>query len=59
MLEFFPKLVERIPEQTTVLFDADGLYFLCQHPNLMKKISTLKAILSPNHREFAHLNKIL
>ena len=50
MHEFFPKLIEAFPESTTIVFDADALYFLCQHPQLFKKLSSLKAILTPNHR---------
>lgn len=50
MHKFFPKLIEAFPESTTIVFDADALYFLCQYPQLFKKLSSLKAILTPNHR---------
>ena len=35
MNTFFPLLVKSFPSNTIVVFDADALYFLCQHPNLI------------------------
>jgi NAD(P)H-hydrate repair Nnr-like enzyme with NAD(P)H-hydrate dehydratase domain len=32
MNEFFPILVRNLPEGSLTVFDADGIYFLCQHP---------------------------
>ena len=56
---FFVKLVREFPENTLVVLDADGLYFTCQHPELLSKLATLRTVVTPNHREFRHLNKIL
>lgn len=36
MNDFFPILVKNLPEGSTVIFDADGIYFLCKHPELLK-----------------------
>ena len=31
MHDFFPLLVRNLPANSTVVFDADGIYYLCQH----------------------------
>ncbi len=30
--KFFPKLIKSIPEDSVIVFDADGILYLCQHP---------------------------
>ena len=32
MQEFFPRLVRSLPDDCLVIFDADGIYYLCHHP---------------------------
>ena len=32
MNSFFPLLVKNLPEGCLTIFDADGIYFLSQHP---------------------------
>jgi NAD(P)H-hydrate repair Nnr-like enzyme with NAD(P)H-hydrate dehydratase domain len=32
MSQFFPILVKNLPEGCLVIFDADAIYFLSQHP---------------------------
>ena len=34
MQKFFPQLVKGLPDGCLVVFDADGIYYLCQHPEL-------------------------
>lgn len=29
---FFPTLVKNLPSQDVIVFNADGIYHLCQHP---------------------------
>jgi NAD(P)H-hydrate repair Nnr-like enzyme with NAD(P)H-hydrate dehydratase domain len=30
--QFFPTLVKNLPSQDVIVFNADGIYHLCQHP---------------------------
>ena len=57
MQNFFPKMVRNLPNGCNVIFDADGIYYLCQHPELFKELSRFKAIVTPNSRELAYLQK--
>ena len=50
MQEFFPLLVKSIAKNKVVVFDADGIYYLSQHPELFASIKDYKAILTPNRR---------
>lgn len=59
MSHFFKKFIEELPAKSNVVIDADGLYFLCQHPQLVEKLGKLNSILTPNHQEMKHLNKFL
>lgn len=35
MNQFFPILIRSLPEECLVVLDADGIYFLSQHPSLL------------------------
>ncbi len=59
MLDFFPTLVRNIREGSIVVFDADGIYYLCQHPELFPELKKFKTILTPNFRECGFLQKHL
>jgi NAD(P)H-hydrate repair Nnr-like enzyme with NAD(P)H-hydrate dehydratase domain len=59
MNEFFPKLVKKLPSHSVVVFDADGIYYLCQHPELFEELSRLKAIITPNKKELQMIEKAL
>ena len=50
MSYFFKKFIEELPEKSSIVIDADGLYFLCQHPQLVDKLIKLNCILTPNHQ---------
>ncbi len=47
---FFTKFIKALPEKTPLTIDADGLYFLCQYPELMDKLKKLNCVLTPNKR---------
>ena len=47
---FFPLLIKNLPEDSFVVFDADGIYFLSQHPDLLPELKRFKAVLTPNAR---------
>ena len=48
MHTFFPSLIKRLPENTLVVFDADAIYYLSQHPELFRVLRKHRAILTPN-----------
>lgn len=50
MLLFFPKLIKAFPKDTLVTLDADGLFMLCQYPDLIETLKELRCIVTPNHR---------
>ena len=50
MNEFFPRLVESLPDHCIAIFDADGIHYLCQHPHLFPKLGRFRTILTPNHK---------
>lgn len=58
MQEFLPLLIKNIPNDAVVIFDADGIYYLCHYPHLFNELSRFKAILTPNYRELAILQKV-
>lgn len=35
MNNFFPKFISALPAKSTLVIDADGLYHLCKHPQLI------------------------
>lgn len=35
MNAFFPTLIKSLPDNSLVVFDADGIYFLSQHPEII------------------------
>jgi len=57
MQEFFPILVKNLPDDCLVVFDADAIYYLCLYPHLFEELKRIRAILTPNHRELAFLQK--
>ena len=57
MHTFFPSLIKRLPENSLVVFDADAIYYLSQHPELFKVLSKHRAILTPNWKQLALLRK--
>ena len=59
MQEFFPHLVRSIGKHKVVIFDADGIYYLSQHPELFKHLKDCKTIITPNHRELGFLKRHL
>ena len=36
MHKFFPTLIKDLPNGVLVVFDADGIYYLCQNPHLFQ-----------------------
>lgn len=58
MNSFFPQLVKALPSGCLAVFDADGIYFLSQHPELMAELSRFRTILTPNARELTFLQKV-
>jgi NAD(P)H-hydrate repair Nnr-like enzyme with NAD(P)H-hydrate dehydratase domain len=56
---FFPLLIDSLPEGSIVVIDADGIYYLCKHPELFEKLKRFKTIITPNHKELAMLEKAL
>lgn len=59
MNEFFPILIKNLPEGSLTVFDADGIYFLSKHPELLSELKRFKTILTPNAREVTLLRKIM
>lgn len=59
MSEFFPILIRNLPEGALTILDADGIYFLSKHPQLMEDLKRLRPILTPNAREMTFLKDIL
>jgi ATP-dependent NAD(P)H-hydrate dehydratase len=58
MQEFLPILIKNLPDGSVVTFDADGIYYLCHYPHLFEELKRLKAILTPNYRELAILQRL-
>ena len=48
MNEFFPILIRNLPEGALTILDADSLYFLSKHPELIEDLKRLRPILTPN-----------
>ena len=59
MQEFFPLFVRSIGKEKKVIFDADGIYYLSQTPELFDAIKGHRAILTPNHRELGFIKPYL
>lgn len=48
---FFPKLVRNFNHDSLIVFDADGIYYLCQNPDLFEDLGRhYKVILTPNRK---------
>lgn len=58
MQEFLPLLIKNLPNDSIVIFDADGIYYLCHYPHLFDELSRFKTILTPNYRELAILQRL-
>jgi ATP-dependent NAD(P)H-hydrate dehydratase len=59
MKEFFPILIKNLPEGSLVVLDADAIYFLSKHPELLPELKRLRTILTPNAREMTFLRTIM
>lgn len=59
MNEFFPILIRNLPEGALTILDADAIYFLSKHPELMEDLRKLRPILTPNPNEMNFLKDIL
>ena len=59
MQEFFPHLVRSIAKHKIVIFDADGIYYLSQCPELFDSIKDYRAILTPNKKELGYIKPYL
>ena len=44
---------------STIIFDADAIYYLSQHPHLFSILKDYKVILTPNWKELALLRKYI
>jgi ATP-dependent NAD(P)H-hydrate dehydratase len=58
MQEFLPLLIKNLPDNSLVVFDADGIYYLCHKPYLFDELARFRTILTPNYRELAILQKV-
>lgn len=58
MQEFLPLLIKNLPNDSVVIFDADGIYYLCHYPYLFDELARFRTILTPNYRELAILQKV-
>lgn len=57
---FFPKLVRNFHKDSLIVFDADGIFYLCQYPHLFEELGkNHRVILTPNHKELGYLKKHL
>mgnify|MGYP000941435652 FL=1 len=56
---FFPLLVKNLPSDVLIVFDADGIFFLSEHPELLPELKRFRTILTPNARELTFLKKII
>ena len=54
---FFPKFIRKFKKRTLFTFDADGIYYLCRHPDLFDVLKNHQAILTPNHKELNLIQK--
>ena len=50
MEDFFPRMVKELPDKCVVVFDADGIHYLCRNPQLFPELSRFKTIMTPNHK---------
>ncbi|XP_031472743.1 uncharacterized protein LOC116245224 [Nymphaea colorata] len=50
MQEFLPLLIKNLPDNAVVIFDADGIYYLCHYPHLFDELARFRTILTPNYR---------
>jgi len=57
MHDFFPILIRNMQDNCLAIFDADGIYYLCQHPELFEELKRFRTILTPNLREVGFLQK--
>ena len=42
-----------------VVFDADGIYFLCKHPDLFPSLRRYKTFITANHNELARMKSVI
>jgi len=47
---FFRKFIESLPINSYLVIDADGLFFLCKHPDLLLILEKIHCIMTPNLR---------
>lgn len=59
MKEFFPILIRNLPEGSLTILDADAIYFLSHHPELLPELKRLRTVLTPNAREMTFLKSIM
>ena len=50
-------MVKKLPENSLVIFDADGIYYLSQYPELYHVLRKHRAILTPNWKELQLIRK--
>lgn len=50
MHKFFPLLVKNIGKEKVVVFDADGIFYLTQYPELFEYLKDCKTIITPNKK---------
>ena len=43
-------MIRGLPDNCQVIIDADGIYYLCSHPELFQELRRFKAVLTPNAR---------
>lgn len=56
MAGFFPTLVRNLPEEDVIVFNADGIYHLCQHPELLGELKRYKkTVLMTNEKQWPML----
>lgn len=56
---FFKEAIKHIGKGKVVIFDADGIYYLAQFPEVMEHLHNCKTIITPNHREMSFLRPYL
>lgn len=58
MQEFLPLFIKNLPDDSLIVFDADGIYYLCHNPHLFDELARFRTLLTPNYRELAILQKV-